>query len=208
MTNNPSRRTFLKTAGVLAAGSAVACDVGSKDSNASSAASRSTTRVTGFDAPLMQALSEAVLPDELGTEGRRAAVAAFAAWIDGYDPVAEEMHGYGYADIRYLPPDPAPAWRAQLTGLDILARRSQTKGFAEMDVAGRRDVLEVALRRERGERLPTPLSASHIAVALLSHWASSPGAADLAMGVQVTPMTCRSLTGVTSKPAPTPARRS
>ena len=155
------------TAGTLAAGSLAACEA--RSPNPEGAAQ--PARTTGFDRAQLDALSDCVLPEELGLEGKRAATTAFVAWADGYDPVAEEMHGYGYADIRYLPPDPAPAWRAQLTGLDILARRSRKKRFAELDTTARRDLLAVVLRRERGDRLPAPLTANHIAVALLSHWA-------------------------------------
>ena len=201
--NGTSRRTFLMAAGTLAAGTLASCEARSSDP----AGAAQSSRTTGFDRTQLDALSDCVLPEELGLEGRRAATAAFVAWADEYDPVAEEMHGYGYADIRYLPADPAPAWRAQLAGLDILARRSRRKPFAELDVTARRDLLAVVLRRERGDRLPAPLAASHIAVALLSHWASSAGAHDLAMGSVVTPLTCRSLNNVINQPASLPASR-
>ena len=191
------------TAGTLAAGSLAACEA--RAPNPAGAAP--PARTTNFDRAQLDALSDCVLPEELGLEGRRAATAAFVAWADGYDPVAEEMHGYGYADIRYLPPDPAPAWRAQLTGLDILARRSGRKPFTELDTTARRELLAVVLRRERGDRLPAPLAASHIAVALLSHWASSATAHDLAMGRAVTPLTCRTLNNATMQPSSLPASR-
>ena len=208
-----SRRGFLRTASIIAsaaaAGSAVACDTISRGNvdNAGTAgtagAEGGMARATGFDRPRLEALAAAVLPAALGVDKRRAAVDAFIAWSDGYDPVAEEMHGYGYADVRYLPPDPVPAWRAQLDGLDLLARRSRHKAFINLDVSAQREILAVALRRERGgDRLPAPLGASHIAVALLSHWASSPGAWDLALGVQVGTGTCRTLDGAARKPLP------
>ena len=190
-------------AGTLAVGSLASCEARSRDP----AGARQSARTAGFDRAQLDALSDCVLPEELGLEGRRAATAAFVAWADAYDPVAEEMHGYGYADIRYLPPDPAPAWRAQLTGLDILARRSRGKPFVALDTKARRDVLAVVLRRERGDRLPAPLTASHIAVALLSHWASSAAAHDLAMGRAVTPLTCRTLNNAIMQPSLLPAAR-
>lgn len=190
-------------AGTLAAGSLAACEARSPDPERAAQSSRTTE----FDRAQLDALSDCVLPEELGLEGRRAATAAFVAWADGYDPVAEEMHGYGYADIRYLPPDPAPAWRAQLAGLDILARRSRGQSFAALDAPARRELLAVVLRREPGDRLPAPLAASHIAVALVSHWASSAGAHDLAMGRAVTPLTCRALNDVTIQPSLLPASR-
>jgi hypothetical protein len=104
--------------------------------------------------------------------------------------------------VRYLPPDPAPGWRAQLEGLDTLARKSRRKAFAELDEGARREVLTVALSGVRGDRLPDPLGASHVAVALLSHWASRPEAWNLALGAQVNPGSCRPLDGIAGKPLP------
>ena len=62
-----------------------------------------------LDKELLASLGETVLPAMLGVDGQRAAIAAFATWCNEYEPVAEEMHGYGYADVRYLPADPVPA---------------------------------------------------------------------------------------------------
>jgi hypothetical protein len=102
------RRQFLKTAGVLAVGTAAvgsaACDV----KEPSQVDESSATRTLGFDRTLLDALATTVLPGSLGAAGVRAATDRFVAWADGYAPVADEMHGYGYSDIRYLPADPAP----------------------------------------------------------------------------------------------------
>lgn len=204
-----SRRGFLKVAGVIAggavAGASTACSPDALgDGTPLARGTGERARAQGFRREQLDAVADVVLPASLGATGRRAATDAFVAFVDGYDPVAEEMHGYGYADVRYLPPDPAPAWRAQLDGLDLLAQRTRKgKSFAALDTATRSDVLAVALRRERGgDRLPAPLGASHVAIALLSHWASSPGAWDLALGVQVAPGTCRTLGDVVKKPLP------
>jgi hypothetical protein len=202
----PDRRAFLKTAGTLAAGAAAgaACDRPSDAQGAPPAAGPPNpgARDVAFDRATLDALGEVVLPGELGAEGRRAAVASFVAWADGYDPVAEEMHGYGYAEIRYLPPDPAPAWRAQLEGLDLLARRSRGRAFAALPLADRRALVEAALRDARGDRLPAPLDARHVALALLAHWAASPAAWDLACGARVGRGTCRPLAESPRKPLP------
>ena len=200
------RRSFLKTAGIVAvATTGVACDIpgvsqGASPDSARVAAARGGLRDVGFDGPTLAAVAEVVLPGELGVGRRGAAVESFLDWIRGYDPVAERMHGYGYADILYLPPDPAPNWRAQLEGLDILARRSRGRRFAELPLAERRAMVEDALSDVGGERLPPPLAASHVAVALLAHWASSPAAWDLAFGARITPTTCRPLADVTRRP--------
>jgi hypothetical protein len=53
-----------------------------------------------------------------------------------------------------------------------------------------------------GDRLPAPLAAGHVALALLAHWASSPAAWDLAYGARITPATCRPLADAPRKPLP------
>lgn len=197
-----ARRQFLKTAGVLAVGTAAvggsACHVKEpKQVDESSSARR-----LGFDRTVLDALAATVLPASLGSDGVRTATDRFVAWADGYDPVAEEMHGYGYADIRYLPADPAPAWRAQLDALDALSRKSQRVSFARASLEQRQAVLDAALRSEGGERLPSPLGARHIALALLAHWSASPDAWNLALGAQVSPGTCRTLDDAVRAPLP------
>jgi Gluconate 2-dehydrogenase subunit 3/TAT (twin-arginine translocation) pathway signal sequence len=199
-TPNEARRNFLKVAGVLAAGTAVGCTLETRAPEAGSA--QPNDRVEGFDRTQLDALADVVLPTELGAKGRDVAIGQFIAWIDGYDPVAEEMHGYGYSDIRYLPPDPAPAWRAQLTALDLLARKARQKSFAKLPLDARRDVLQVALHGHGGDALPAPLYATHVAIALLAHWASTPDAWDLALGVKVVPNSCRVLGDANAKPLP------
>ena len=200
-----SRRNFLKVAGAVAAGAAAAsvgCTPAATGDQPAGAEGAPRSRDAGFDRRTLDAVGDAMLPSSLGAAGRSAAVTAFVAWVDGYEPVAEEMHGYGYSDVRYLPPDPAPGWRAQLEGLDTLARHTRRKSFAELDEGGRREVLTVALSGVAGDRLPDPLGASHVAVALLSHWASGPAAWNLALGAQVSPGNCRPLDGVASRPLP------
>lgn len=203
----PSRRTFIKTAGLLASATVAGTSACTTESLADRAQGGNDgeprERVKGFDDDMLQALADAVLPASLGADGQRAATAAFVSWADGYDPVAEEMHGYGYSDVRYLPADPSPAWRAQLDALDTLAQRTKGKRFAALERVARTEVLSAALRRERNsDRLPAPLGASHVAVALLAHWASSPDAWNLALGVQVSPGACRTLDGAARKPLP------
>ena len=203
-----TRRSFLKTAGTLSAGMATvgtattACAV--KDPTASNATGLDSgmARVRGFDRVVLDAVATTVLPASLGLTGIRAATEAFVAWADGYEPVAEEMHGYGYADIRYLPADPSPAWRAQLTALNLLAQKRGMIGFAMLPLLTRQELLDAVLRDERGDRLPSPLGATHIAVAPLAHWTSGPEAWDSALGARVAPGVCRTLGDATRQPLP------
>ena len=194
------RRSFLKLAGALAVSAAAGCDLETRVPPPSGATA--TDRDTGFDRAILDAVGTVVLPAELGARGQDVAVSNFIGWANGYDPVAEEMHGYGYSDIRYLPADPAPAWRAQLTALDLLARRSLRKPFTELAADVRREMIVAALRSAPGDRLPSPIEAPHIALALLSHWASSPDARDLALGAKVQAGTCRVLGDANARPLP------
>jgi len=205
----PSRRAFLKVAGKVAAttvaastAGVVACTPSDPKGTNEAPAAAGAARATGFDRRTLDALGEVLLPAALGAAGRKAAVDAFVAWVDEYVPVAEEMHGYGYADIRYLPPDPAPGWRAQLEGLDLLARRTRQRSFAELDAEGRRAVVTAALAPQGGASIPDALGAPHIALALLAHWTNSPDAWDLALGAKVARDRCRQLQGVERKPLP------
>ncbi len=199
-----NRREFLKTASVLAV--ATACSPSSVAERDAAAASGMLAQRSSFsnasDLALLNAVGDTVLPESLGAAARAQAVSDFVAWCNRYDPVAEEMHGYGYADVRYLPPDPVPAWQAQLQGLDVLADRMFHQPFARLGMAERAQVIASATRRVSGERLPSPLAAEHVVVALLAHWASTPNAWNLAVGVTVSPGTCRPLAEVHRKPLP------
>jgi hypothetical protein len=195
------RRSFLKVAGLFAASAASGCTVETHPPD-TPAASAPSDRVTGFDRTLLAAVGEVVLPSELGSRRRDAVIGQFVEWIDQYEPVAEAMHGYGYADIRYLPPDPAPAWRAQLDALDVLAKKTHRQPFARLTVMQRHELLTVVLSGIKSAELPAPLEAPHIAVALLAHWSSSPSAWDLALGKQVQQGTCRALGDASREPLP------
>lgn len=193
MTSN--RRAFLKTATVTAAGLAAAC----------------TTERTGaappggsgsLDGALLDATAEVVLPPELGAAGRAAAISAFRAWVSGYEPAAEEMHGYGDQEIKYTPAHPAPQWNAQLQQMDALARKQHGKGFAQLEAPTRDTLVRAQLARIKGgEHMPGVLSAPHVALALLAHWADSSAATDFVYGVNIGKDSCRTLATVTSVPS-------
>jgi hypothetical protein len=204
------RRTFLKRAALTAATAATTAAVpattraqGAATTKPGTPAQQPAQQARTLDPVLLTAVGDAVLPESLGAPGRAGAVAAFSGWLARYQPVAEEMHGYGDAEITYTPSDPAPGWSAQLAGLDLLARRKHRRSFARLGVPLRREVLRAALARVPGSRLPSnPLVASHVAVALLAHWAASSAAADLAYGAHIMRENCRGLASVTSRPLP------
>jgi hypothetical protein len=196
------RRTFLRSTVLGAAAVALPATV---DATHAPSMSRPTDPSTAhaLDPVMLGALGDAVLPESLGAAGRARAVTAFAAWLAAYVPVAEEMHGYGYAELTYTRADPAPGWRAQLQALDLLARRIRKRGFAQLGLAGRRVVLDAALRGGANGTLPaSPLQADHVAVALLAHWAASSEAQDLAYGARIGAGQCRSLADTSRRPLP------
>lgn len=146
------------------------------------------------------ALGDAILPAELGTAGVARAVADFQKWIDGYQPGAEANHGYGTGKIERLTADPRPQWRAQLAALETDARRNGAVSFAALPRDGRQALLRTALATERGDALPSPLAASHVALALLGHFYDSPAATDLCYEAQIGRQLCRPLPAQRQQP--------
>ena len=193
------RRTFLAQASASLAAFTVAGGAQQKPE----AKSPGAGLARALDAALLGALGESLLPESLGAAGRARAVRSFADWIAGYTPVSEEMHGYGYAEIRYTPADPAPGWAAQLQGYDLLARKQQGAGLASLAPAKRNAFVRAQLANIRVTRLPAdPLTAPNIAVALLAHWAASSEAIDFAYGVKIGKDQCKSLADSPRKPLP------
>ena len=187
-----NRRTFLKQAATAATAAAAI-------SGAAAAAPPPQGRA--LDVLLLTALGDAVLPEALGATGRARAVRSFIAWLDGYKPVSEEMHGYGNQEITYTVADPAPGWMSQLQALDLLSRRKYRRGLVAIDVAARRELVQSQLTRQRGAAIPAnPLAASHVALALLGHWTRSSEATDLVYAARISRESCRVLADSPHKP--------
>jgi hypothetical protein len=146
------------------------------------------------------AVGEAVLPSDLGAAGIERAVSEFDRWMQAYQPGAEANHGYGTGKIERLAGDPRPQWRAQLVSLDADARRAGAPSFAALPREARQAIVRTALAGERGDALPSPLAARHIALALLAHFYDSPAAADLCYGVQIGRQLCRPLSAQRQQP--------
>lgn len=151
---------------------------------------------------VLSALGDAVLPSELGADGIRRAVGDFQRWMDGYQPDAEAAHGYGTGRIDRLRADPRPAWKTQLQSLDADARRSGGPSFAALTRERRQALVRTALAGERGESLPSPLAAKHVALALLAHFYDSPIATDLCYESQIGRQQCRPLAAQAQRPTP------
>ena len=151
------------------------------------------------NASLLDALGDAVLPAELGPNGVTGAVSAFQQWMDAYRPGAEANHGYGTGRIERVPSDPRPQWRVQLTALDTEARRGGGS-FTSLSRERRQAIVRTALAGERGESLPSPLAARHVAVALLAHFYESPLATDMCYDAQIGRQQCRPLAAQAQQP--------
>ncbi|HSL69693.1 MAG TPA: gluconate 2-dehydrogenase subunit 3 family protein [Longimicrobiales bacterium] len=145
------------------------------------------------DRALLRALADAVLPSELGSAGLQRTTDQFERWIDRYHANAEVNHGYGTGSIRRLPADPWPNWRTQLQALDTLALREQRTSFAALSVAQRRDLVRGTLEALNADRLPTPVNAPHVALALLGWFYNTSEANDLCYRAAIGSETCRPL---------------
>ena len=190
----PARRSFLaRIAGMLAALPLI-------DRHAERIARRSRSIPAQPNASQLAALAAAVLPAELGSTGMSRAVADFQRWMDGYRPGAEINHGYGTGRIERLEADPRPQWRSQLSALDADARRAGGQSFAALTVEQRQAIVRTALAGERGETLPSPLAARHVALALLAHFYESPLATDLCYESQIGRQQCRPLAAQRQQP--------
>jgi hypothetical protein len=148
----------------------------------------------------MAALGDAILPAELGTTRVTRAVTEFQQWIDGYQPGAEANHGYGTGKIERLTADPRPQWRTQLAALDADARSNGAQSFAALPRDRRQALVRTALAAERGDALPAPLAARHVALALLAHFYDSPSATDLCYEAQIGRQLCRPLPAQRQQP--------
>jgi len=151
------------------------------------------------NATILDALGDAVLPAELGADGVSRAVVEFQRWMDGYRPGAEANHGYGTGKIEHLPADPRPRWRSQLAALDADARRNGPS-ISALPRDRRQALVRAALQNERGDALPNPLLARHVALALLAHFYDSPAATDLCYDAQIGRQQCRPLAAQRQQP--------
>lgn len=211
-----TRRSFLKqSVATVAAASVAGCapdgdgsrragDLGADDPAAGQPSGQGAEPVP-LPTHTLRAVAEAVLPQELGDEGRERAVNAFERWSDGLEPVAELSHPYLVPETRYSGPDPRPGWAAQLQGLEKECSARHGTTLAELDVAGRRQLLTRGLG-QAGPGLGSPANANHIAVALMAHFFASPVATDMCYRRTIAKQQCRGLEGAPAEPEVLAAR--
>jgi len=185
MSDRQDRRTFLKQSAVAASALAVGC-------GAERAGGRPRETLS---AGTLRAAAHVVLPSELGAGGIDRVVSGFEAWADEYEPVAEQIHGYGSQEITYTPPDPRPGWQAQLEALDAESRARHRAAFADLDPDRRRGLIESALAGSEDGLAGRPgaLASSHVVHGLLSYYYGGPDATDLCYRRRIGGLSCRPL---------------
>ena len=155
------------------------------------------------DPATLDALADVVLPSTaLGKAALMKEVAAFRKWGAEYREGAEVNHGYGTSRLRTLGPTPMTRWSTQLDELDAAAKAKYQRTFRELPAEDRADLVRAALQGQRLDRLPGIADASHIALALLSHFYGSSEANDLCYESRIGQQTCRPLAQQSRKPLP------
>jgi len=203
MPEHQDRRTFLKRSAVAATAVAAGC----RSDDASDGATASAS-AGGLAFPLpaepLGALADVCLPNELGPDRKARVLRQFEAWLDGFAPVTEQVHGYGSQEITFGPPDPRARWAAQLEALDLEADASYGVRFHELETTDRRALLEAAVAREGGGlgSQPAALEAEHVVEGLLGFFFGSPEAQDLAYRRRIAAFSCRPLEASGDVPPP------
>ena len=155
------------------------------------------------DPATLDALAEVVLPSAaLGKSALAREIESFRKWGAEYREGAEANHGYGTSRLRTLGPTPMTRWSAQLDELDAAAKTKHQKPFHELPAGDRADLVRAALQGQRLDRMPGIADASHVALALLSHFYSGTEANDLCYESRIGQQTCRPLAQQSRKPLP------
>ena len=139
-------------------------------------------------------LARIVLPSSLDGATRAGAVAAFAAWVAGYEAGAEMDHGYGFTRLRQTGAHPGPGYASDLEELRRRARSEHGEELERLDDDRLRGLVVTTLDiADADENLPGRPDDSHVLIALMTHWFRSPAAQDLCYGVQIGRESCRGL---------------
>lgn len=193
-----TRRTFL---GWLS-GVGAALGLGVRTRHARAAQPVSAPQQAPLNESTIRSIAEAVLPSELGTSGVARVSRGFVQWISAYKPGVELVHPYGSAQLRQTGASPAPQWRTQLAALDGGARAKYRRAFGAISVEQRREVIREAVAAEQLNRLPDPLEAQHVAVALMAWYFATPDATNRCYNARIDRNQCRPLVNAARQPLP------
>jgi gluconate 2-dehydrogenase subunit 3-like protein len=199
-----TRRSFL----AWVAGLAAATGWGRRRSHAATiTADRRTAASQSLDANTVAKLGEVMLPSELGPDGIERVSRGFTVWLAGYREGAEVVHPYGSPRLDYTGASPVSRWREQLAALDRAARERHGRAFTALARAERDALVRSALAAERLDRVPDPLDANHVAVALAAYYFTSADANDLCYRARIGRRQCRPLSNAPREPVALPVRR-
>ncbi len=195
-----SRRTFVSW--LSGFGAAIGIGVRARTGEAKAGAISAPQQSNTLDTTTVTRLAEVVLPGELGDAGFTRASRGFTQWIGGYRAGAELVHPYGSTNIRRTGESPAGRWRTQLTALDRDARAKHQRGFNALTRDQRRELVVAALGTERTTRMPEPLDANHVALALVGWYFTQPEATNLCYQAKIDRNQCRPLVNAPRQPLP------
>ena len=194
-----SRRTFVSWLSGI--GAALGFGVRTRPATAIAPAGVSE-QGTSLDAAVVRSIAEVVLPAELGNDGFARVSRAFATWAGGYRQGVELVHPYGSTQLRQTGESPVPRWRSQLIALDGDARVKHQRAFTALTRDQRREIITTIFAAERSNRLPDPLQANHVSLALLAWYFATPEASDLCYDAQIGRNQCRPLINAPRQPLP------
>lgn len=194
-----SRRTFVSW--LSGVGAALGLGARARLAQATSPES-APPQSSSLDATMVTRVAEVVLPAELGDDGFNRVSRGFTRWVTEYRPGVELVHLYGSTNLRQTGASPATRWHSQLGALEREARAKHQRGFSALTREQRRELVSAALAAGRATRLPEPLEADHVALALLAWYFASPDAIDLCYGKLIGRNQCRPLVNSSREPLP------
>lgn len=159
---------------------------------------------SGLDVRTLLPIAYVVLPAELGAARIERATTAFSRWIGSYKAGEETLHPYGSERIGATGASPATRWAEQVAALNADSLAAHGSPFSEQSVANRTALVQAALAKlQVGARMPSPIAAPHVAVALLAHFAESAEGVNLAYARTIDPKQCRPLAASPNLPVAT-----
>jgi Gluconate 2-dehydrogenase subunit 3 len=195
-----SRRTFVSWLSGL--GAALGFGVRARSVEAKPREEAGSEQGAALDSAAVTRIAEVVLPGELGPDGFARVSRAFTQWVAGYRPGVELVHPYGSTTLRETGESPAGRWRTQLAALDRDARQKHQRGFSALSLDQRRELVTAAVSAERTNRMPAPLEAGHVALALVAWFFATPDAVDLCYRSRIGRNQCRPLVNAPRQPLP------
>lgn len=192
-----TRRLFLRWSALASTVLAVT----RRASGQSKRAAVPSPELPGLEGKTLVPLAHVVLPSELGAARVDRAANQFAKWIAGYREGEETLHPYGSERLGKTGPSPVAKWKEQLRDLSTASENKYRRPFSTLQDIQRAGLVREALAGVQvNARVPAPIAAPHVALALLAHFLESPDATNLAYNKTIDPKQCRPLAKSSSEP--------